>query len=111
MGADSQNMPDIGAMLNGLMSNPGALSMLSSLLGQMGKPSTPPPCGCSNEPPPCDPCPKAPPILPPVPPPKPKDNRACLLEAMRPFLSPDRCEMIDTLVHILALLELFRHRR
>lgn len=109
--------PDLSGMLNGILSNPAALSMLTSLLGNMQKPGGGFPhggCGCDERPhePPCDDaCPK-PPILPPAaPPPKPRDDRACLLEALRPYLSRERCDMIDTLLRILELMELFRRRR
>ena len=110
--------PDLSGLLSGILSNPAALSMLTSLLGNMQKPSGgfPQGGGCDegrpHEPPCADPCPKAPPILPPIaPPPKPRDDRACLLEALRPYLSNERCSMIDTLLRILELMELFRRRR
>ncbi len=101
---DKSKGPDLSALLNGVMANPAALSMLSSLLGGMGQKPPPPPQAedCS--------CPKAPPILPPVQPPR-QDNRACLLNALRPYLSPTRCDTIDSLLRILELMEILRKRR
>lgn len=97
--------PDLSALVGNLLSNPAALSMLTSLLGSAGqKPHAP-------EPPPCEAsCPPPPPVLPPAPQ-RPKDERACLLDALRPFLSNERCEMIDTLLKILELMAVFRRRR
>ena len=104
------NQPDLSAMLSSLLQNPAALSMLSSLLaGGLGGKSP-----HAQKPEQCDePCPKAPPLLPPCEPPHPKptDDRACLLNALRPYLSPARCETIDSLLRILELMELLRKRR
>ncbi|MBQ8859545.1 MAG: hypothetical protein IJ012_07165 [Clostridia bacterium] len=105
--------PDLSGLLNGLLSNPAALSTLSSLLGNMQKPPEGPSCREERcDPPPCaDPCPKAPPLLPPVPPQKPRDDRADLLCSLRPYLSKERCDMLDALLRILELMALFRRRR
>lgn len=104
------DQPDLSALLSGLLQNPAALSMLSSLLaGGLGSNGS-----HVKKPEPCDePCPKAPPLLPPCEPPHPKptDDRACLLNALRPYLSPARCETIDSLLRILELMELLRKRR
>ena len=101
---------DLSALLSGLLQNPAAISMLSSLLaGGLGSNGS-----HVKKPEPCDePCPKAPPLLPPCEPPHPKptDDRACLLNALRPYLSPARCETIDSLLRILELMELLRKRR
>ncbi len=114
MGSESsgQGQGDLFATLQSLLSNPAAISMLSSLLagsggkggGQGGGPCPPPP---EKD------CPKAPPLLPPTPPPKkpPQDSRTCLLQALRPYLSPARCETIDALLRILELMELLKQRR
>ncbi len=114
----ASGQPDFSGLLNGILSNPAALSMLTSLLGNLQKPSDIPhgECGCEGHrppgPPPCDDhCPKAPLLPPAAPPLKPKDDRACLLQALRPYLSHERCDMIDTLLRILELMELFRRRR
>lgn len=104
------DQPDLSALLSGLLQNPAAISMLSSLLaGGLGSNGS-----HVKKPEPCDePCPKAPPLLPPCEPPHPKptDDRACLLNALRPYLSPARCETIDSLLRILELMELLRKRR
>ena len=97
---------DLSALVGTLLSNPAALSMLSSLLGSMG---TKPKAECAAPPPCAEGC--APPPVLPAPPPKPRDDRACLLDALRPFLSSERCEMIDTLLKILELMAVFRRKR
>lgn len=97
---------DLSALVGTLLSNPAALSMLSSLLGSMG---TKPKDECAAPPPCAEGC--APPPVLPAPPPKPRDDRACLLDALRPFLSSERCEMIDTLLKILELMAVFRRKR
>lgn len=104
--------PDIGRLLGGLLANPGALSMLSSLLGGLGDGgATPPP---TPPPPPHDgPCPDdaghhPPPILPAI---RHEDHRTRLLEALRPYLSPERCNMIDTILRILELMDILQKRR
>lgn len=103
---------DLSGMIGTLLSNPAALSMLSSLMGSMGglaggghPPPSPPPPPCEDE------CEKPSAVLPPAPPPKPKDDRVRLLDALRPFLSSERCEMIDTLLKIFELMAVFRRRR
>ena len=63
-----------------------------------------------------DNCPKAPPILPPMKPHRRgedcrRDDRGYLLDALRPYLSPARCDMVDSLLRILELLEMIRRRR
>lgn len=109
--ANEGKAPDLSGLLNGLLANPAALSMLSSLLGNLQKPPEGPPCHEDRREPPCDPCPKAPPLLPPAPPPKPRDDRADLLCSLRPYLSKERCDMLDALLKILELMALFRRRR
>lgn len=104
------NAPDLSGLLGSLLQNPAALSMLSSLLsgGLGGKGGGAHPAErCEED------CHRAPPLLPPVPPPKPQppSDRACLLNALRPYLSPARCETLDSLLRILELMELLRKRR
>ena len=94
------NTPDLSGMLNTLLANPQALSMLTSLLGNMTQKkekdeSTP----AAQE--------TFAPALPPVR----KDPRSGLLDALRPYLSPARCDMIDTLLRILELMTLLQKRR
>ena len=100
--------PDLSAMLGTLLQNPAALSMLSSLLGgAIGGKGHTKGDACDED------CPKAPPLLPPVPPPRqePCDPRVGLLNALRPYLSPARCDTIDSMLRILELMELLRKRR
>ncbi|MBQ8351810.1 MAG: hypothetical protein IJY20_07195 [Clostridia bacterium] len=103
------NQPDLSGLLGNLLQNPAALSMLSSLLaGSLGgKGNSPPP---KNEPCETECCGAPQPCLSPAPPRQP-DNRTCLLNALRPYLSPSRCNTIDSLLRILELMELLRKRR
>ena len=98
-------IPDLSGMLGALLSNPQALSTVASLLGgAMSRPSDGekiPPTAAPSE----KDTPKA------LPPPSPRDPRRGLLDALRPYLSPARCEMIDTLLRILELLSLLQRRR
>ena len=101
--------PDLSGLLGNLLQNPAALSMLSSLLsGGLGGKSNPPP----KKGEPCDTecCASPQPCLPP-PQPKQQDHRTCLLNALRPYLSPARCDTIDSILRILELMELLRKRR
>ena len=96
-------------MLGTLLQNPAALSMLTSLLGGAlsGKgQGAPVECGGER-------CDKAPPMLPPAPPPRvePCDNRRGLLNALRPYLPPSKCDTVDSMLRILELMELLRKRR
>lgn len=106
------NAPDLSGLLGNLLQNPAALSMLSSLLaGGLGGKGNPPPPPQKGEP--CEAAcgAAAQPCLPPPPKPRPTDNRTCLLNALRPYLSPARCDTIDSLLRILELMELLRKRR
>lgn len=42
---------------------------------------------------------------------RPKDKRSCLLSAMKPYLSPHRCEAIDSIIRISELSELIKNIR
>jgi hypothetical protein len=101
--------PDLFGLLGAMLQNPAALSMLSSLLagglGGNGSHTPPPP----KEPCETEACPATTPCL--SPPPRQDDNRTCLLNALRPYLSPARCHTIDSLLRILELMELLRKRR
>ena len=108
--------PDLSALVGNLLSNPAAMSMLSSLLSGMGQPSQKPP-----SPPDDTSVPPLPPAQPVCAQPgcphggcpqtAPRDERAALLLALRPFLPPEKCDMIDGLLRILDLLTLLRGRR
>lgn len=109
MGNES-GMPDLSGLLSGLMSNPQALSLLSSLLGQMQTQPTPPPppsspacayslpqhCPTPCPPPPCEKkredC---------------EDKRRKLLLALKPFLSHERQEAVDRILMVEEALTLF----
>lgn len=103
--------PDLSGLIGTLLSNPTALSALSSLLsGGMGGKGQPPP---QKEQPCEEACPRSQ-LLPPSPPqqkPIHNDNRVCLLNALRPYLSPARCDTMDSLLRILELMELLQKRR
>ena len=91
-------MPDLSGLLSGLLKNPEALSMLSSLLGQM-----PPPKPPSHQ--------EKPPSLPAnalTSSPKQENARKALLCALKPFLSPERQRAIDLVLMLQDTMELFR---
>lgn len=109
----TNSAPDISGMISGLLSNPAAMSMLSSLIGGMKSGAADAPASVAPISPP--------PPLPPPPAPrqdavpalasllggaKRDDRRSELLCALKPFVSPSRREMIDRLVGIVALIEL-----
>lgn len=100
--------PDLSGLIGTLLSNPTALSTLSSLLssGIGGKGQA------SQKEEPCEEEHREAQLLPP-PQKRPvhTDNRACLLNALRPYLSPSRCDTIDSLLRILELMELLHKRR
>ena len=97
--------PDLSGLLNGILSNPSALSAVASLLGNMGNGTN----GAAHTQEAYAPE-ESPKPTPPLPMPK-KDPRICLLDALRPYLSPARCEMMDTLLHIFELLALLQKKR
>ena len=104
---DGVGAPDLSGVLNALLSNPQALSAVTSLLGgALNRPSE----GERHAPPP--PPEKAESGIPTLlPRPTACDPRKGLLDALRPYLSPARCDMIDTLLRILELLTLLQKRR
>lgn len=118
MARNETGAPDLSGLLSTLLADPGALSAVSSLLGNLRRPD-PPPGACEEPggdcPPPVSPsCPPLPcpaPCPAPRPAPSPADARRKLVEALRPFLSPEKCEMAETLLRILELTELVRRRR
>ena len=111
-GAGGQAMPDLSGMVSALLSNPAAMSIFSSLLSGMGNAQHAQPSEASSAPAPLS-APSA--LLPPTGAVgqggAARDDRAALLLALRPFLPPDKCEMIDGLLRILDLLVLIRKRR
>lgn len=127
--AGATQMPDLSGMIGALLSNPAAMSMLSSLLSGMGGGGGAQASGQAQPAfsagPVSDASPPASEYPPPFPPPTPalpphaagggalgtRDERAALLYALRPFLPPEKCEMIDGLLRILDLLVLIRKRR
>lgn len=106
---EGTQMPDLSGMLGALLANPQALSTVASLLGgalnrpnetEGGAPTPPPtPPSGESETRGTRPLPAA------------RDPRRGLLDALRPYLSPARCDMIDTLLRILELLALLQKRR
>ena len=94
--------PDLSGLLSSVLSNPAAMSMLSSLVSGMKN------VGSDAPPSPPPPPPQA--VIPTLAPlsngARRDDRRSELLCALKPFVSRSRCEMIDRLIGILALAEL-----
>ena len=113
----SGGMPDLSALIGTLLANPAAMSMLSSLLANRGDGTK----GAGVPPPQKEEAKGeavAAALMPPAPPPKSypekaigEGERAALLSALRPFLPPEKCDMIDGLLRILDLLAIIRKRR
>ena len=86
--------PDLSGLLGNLLSNPGALSALSGILGNLGGtagkdtavPAMLPPSGRSGR----------------------YHDREGLLGALRPYLSPKRCQALEGACKLLEVIELFR---
>ena len=130
MEAGNQSTPDIGSMLNGLLSNPSALSSLMSVLGSIpnaqGRPpqaETTPPSAQSEASPvfshtDASPVPEIAPVMkplntdgirsfPPIAPVHSKDSREkSLLLAIRPFLSKNKCDTLDIFIKLLDIISL-----
>lgn len=90
--------PDLSGILSQISSNPNAMAMLSSLLGNM----SPPPKKRAEE---NDDCERE--ILLPKPSSSFEDRRRLLL-ALKPFLSPERCQTVDLLLMILEAASAFQ---
>ena len=116
------SMPDLSGLVSGLLSNPGAVAALSSLLGNLSKntgaPSVHQDDGAEEQE---DAVPASTreretverprPLPEPTPRPRHTDNRSRLLDALRPYLTRERRDMIDSILRILELLEILQKRR
>lgn len=125
--------PDLGGIISLLMQNPEAISGIMSVLKNSGirldKPEKTEFTEKGAESaetfsPACDPPPNRPgcgddfrrencPPPPPPPPPKKKPGakeRDQLLCALKPYLSPERCETLDEILRLAELFELFRKK-
>ncbi len=135
---------DLSGLLNGLLSNPGALTAVLGLLGKAGgggggcapepphrdvcddgpprdekedcgdgRRPRPPKRGCPPKDPPCEEEPYCPPPpLCPVPcKATGKEAREALFRALMPYLSPERCQMLEGLLQLLNVLDLFWQRK
>ena len=95
-----ERTPDLSGIISQISSNPNALAMLGSLLGNM-KPSIKP----------TDDSPKEDQMRELI---VPRSNsstfedRKKLLMALKPFLSPERCQTVDMLLMILEALSVFQ---
>ena len=110
----SKETPDLSGLLGNLLSNPGALSALSGILGNLGGQS-------ERQPPPEEPThtekpeEKAELTLPTMLPFAAKGgghrDREGLLGALRPYLSPRRCQALEGACKLLEVIDLFRSQR
>ena len=104
---------DLSSMISSLMSNPAALSAISSLLGNLnaGGASASPPPQTPPPPPEASTYASAPPMLPVHAEPRGRrhdDDRRHLIDALRPFLSEERCATLDYILKISDLISLMR---
>ena len=102
--------PDLSGLFGNLLSNPGALSALSGLLGSLGNPGEkePPPGGHDKSEATSGEMPPIPTMLS-----LPSGggrgkNREGLLGALRPYLSPKRCQALEGACKLLEVIDLFR---
>lgn len=126
--SDLAPMPDLSGAIEKLLAHPELLASVASVLGK------PPPVGEAKpqeeeavasseaETLPSQISPEAISTLAPLlgsfgknggkftPPPRADDPRACLLLALKPYLSAGRCEAIDTMIRFSAISELLRGR-
>ncbi|MBO7170006.1 MAG: hypothetical protein J6W28_02385 [Clostridia bacterium] len=91
--------PDLSGILSQISSNPNAMAMLGSLLGNVSPPVKHPEastdsCACKE-------------ILPPKASASFEDRKRLLL-ALKPFLSPERCQTVDMLLMILEAFSAFQ---
>ena len=120
-----QNTPDISSVLNGLLSNPSALSSLMSLLGSVTNNQSKNPSAQSEDAPvfshtdtPVSHTPEAPSfnlpsaealgrLLPQKAPVCTNESRErALLLALRPFLSKNKCDTLDIFIRLLDIISL-----
>lgn len=104
--SDTGGFPDLTGLLARVTENPQAISMLSSLLGGSvaSKPSQKEE---KEEPPQKEECDAIPVIAPPKRHTKGRqEDRRRLLIALKPFLSKERCQALDTLLIVLDAISL-----
>ena len=114
----AENQPDLSGLLNGLLSNPGALSALVGALGSLRPQEASAPASASTEAVEGDKEPAAPaasdgaslPVMA-APAGRRHPERYGLLCALSPFLSPARRRAVDGAVRILEVLELFENAK
>lgn len=130
--SEAVNTPDLNAILGGLLSNPAALSGMMNIIGGLRQP----PAVTEQAPTPevkadGGDAPAIPaglnlnalaPLLSSIgkPPPSQKQEdftpdplkrRRCLLESIRPYLSPSRCDTLNLLLRILDILSLLSPKK
>ncbi|MBQ5800299.1 MAG: hypothetical protein IIW20_00285 [Clostridia bacterium] len=120
MEGQNQGLPDLSAMLSGILSNPQALSAISSLLGSINKPQAeakeafiPTPKSASlpeenmaKDIPAISGGASAPAYALPFPIHPSNDKRKTLLLALKPFLSKSKCDTVDLFIRMLDLISL-----
>ena len=114
------SMPDLSQIFSKVMANPQAMAMLSSLMGNTQKTESracdPQPCEKRHadlEVPcqPTNPCEEEKKILPPKKASCTGENRKRLLQALKPYLSPERCEALDRILMIAEALSLLQSEK
>lgn len=103
--------PDLSGLFGNLLSNPGAISALSGILGTLGGAKEAPqdegPERVQEE----SRTPPFPAMLSLSPGGDRHQNREGLLGALRPYLSPKRCQALEGACKLLEVIDLFRTQR
>lgn len=103
--SDTGGLPDLAGLLTRVSENPQAMSMLSSILG--GMTAKPPPEEKKEETPKSEECDSVPVLVQPKRHTKTKqEERRRLLVALKPFLSKERCQALETLLIVLDAISL-----
>ena len=101
--------PDLSGILNGLLSNPGALSSILGMLGNAQGEASRQAAEPAKEPTATEGAAALPVMAPPTV--RKHPERYTLLHALSPYLSPGRRRALDGAVRILEVLELFENAK
>ena len=111
----AKETPDLSGLIGNLLANPGALSALTGIIGNLGGTNgdkqAPPPKEDEGKADGDEAPPPAPVMLPFTARSNYHQNREGLLGALRPYLSPKRRQALEGACKLLEVIELFRTQR